>query len=332
VTLATNDSYALGALTLAQSLKRVQTSKSLVVMITSEVSEAIKSVLEETFEKVVVVDPLDSKDIVNLKLLERTELGITFTKIHCWTLTEYTKCVFLDADTLVIKNSDELFDKEEFSAAPDAGWPDCFNSGVFVFRPNHNTFQELMSHAENRGSFDGGDQGLLNTYFSDWATKDISRHIPFVYNMVASATYSYLPAFTYFGNQVKIVHFIGATKPWLISFDEAGSARIGDCEKHCHNHLQLWWQIFNNLVRPVLNKTAETCDKTVLSCLNTVTSSGYMETPPSPTSFPTADSRINWESGSPDYMGSASFGNILKKMGKTLDEEKILDEEELVEK
>lgn len=81
VTLATNDSYALGALTLAQSLKRVQTSKSLVVMITSEVSEAIKSVLEGTFEKVVVVDPLDSKDIVNLKLLDRTELGITFTKV-----------------------------------------------------------------------------------------------------------------------------------------------------------------------------------------------------------------------------------------------------------
>ena len=84
---------------------------------------------------------------------------------------------------------------------------------------------------------------------------------------------------------------IGATKPWLISFDEAGSARIGDCEKHCHNHLQLWWQIFNNLVRPALNKTAETCDQTVLSCLNTVTSSGYMESPPSPTSLPPADSR-----------------------------------------
>ena len=32
-----------------------------------------------------------------------------------------------------MKNSDELFDRNEFSAAPDAGWPDCFNSGVFVF-------------------------------------------------------------------------------------------------------------------------------------------------------------------------------------------------------
>ena len=41
----------------------------------------------------------------------------------------------------------------------------------------------------------GGDQGLLNLYFSDWATKDIARHLPFVYNVVSQAFYSYLPAF-----------------------------------------------------------------------------------------------------------------------------------------
>ena len=43
--------------------------------------------------------------------------------------------------------------------------------------------------------FSGGDQGLLNLYFSDWATKDIARHLPFVYNTVSVAFYSYLPAF-----------------------------------------------------------------------------------------------------------------------------------------
>jgi len=31
--------------------------------------------------------------------------------------------VFLDADTMLISNADELFDREEFSAAPDAGQP-----------------------------------------------------------------------------------------------------------------------------------------------------------------------------------------------------------------
>lgn len=33
--------------------------------------------------------------------MSRPELGVTFTKLHCWTFTNYEKCVFLDADTLV---------------------------------------------------------------------------------------------------------------------------------------------------------------------------------------------------------------------------------------
>jgi len=53
------------------------------------------------FDEVTGVNVLDSEDSANLALLSRPELGITFTKLHCWKLTQYSKCVFLDADTLV---------------------------------------------------------------------------------------------------------------------------------------------------------------------------------------------------------------------------------------
>jgi len=68
-------------------------------------------------------------------------------------------------------------------------------------------------------------------------------------------------------------------------------------------------------------------DKSVLSCLNTVTNSDFMESPPSPTSPPPlpSDTLQNWEAGSPDYMGTASFTNILKKMDRTLDEEEVIE-------
>lgn len=52
-------------------------------------------------------------------------------------------------------NIDELFDREELSAAPDSGWPDCFNSGVFVFRPSVETYNHLLQFATEHGSFDG---------------------------------------------------------------------------------------------------------------------------------------------------------------------------------
>lgn len=151
--------------------------------------------LPEFFDLIQVVDVFHSPDPSLLEALKRPELSITLTKLHCWKLTQYSKCVFMDADTLVVKNIDELFEREELSAVPDIGWPDCFNSGVFVFTPCQATFDALVHLAGSEGSFDGGDQGLLNSYFADWATKDIRRHLSFIYNMSLVATYSYVPAF-----------------------------------------------------------------------------------------------------------------------------------------
>ncbi len=60
-----------------------------------------RETLSQVFDLVQDVDVLDSRDAANLTLLTRPDLGITFTKLHCWRLTQFTKCVFLDADTLV---------------------------------------------------------------------------------------------------------------------------------------------------------------------------------------------------------------------------------------
>ena len=55
----------------------------------------------------------------------------------------------------VVQNVDDLFEREELSAAPDVGWPDCFNSGVFVYRPSEETYCALLHLAITQGSFDG---------------------------------------------------------------------------------------------------------------------------------------------------------------------------------
>lgn len=62
---------------------------------------------------------------------------------------------FLGIPLQIVQNCDELFEREELSAAPDVGWPDCFNSGVFVFIPSADTYSRLISFAQERGSFDG---------------------------------------------------------------------------------------------------------------------------------------------------------------------------------
>uniref|UniRef100_A0A8C8CR22 glycogenin glucosyltransferase n=1 Tax=Oncorhynchus tshawytscha TaxID=74940 RepID=A0A8C8CR22_ONCTS len=271
VTLATNDNYARGAMVLGKSLRNHQTTRKLVVMIGPHVSDPCKGVLLKIFDEVLLVDVLDSGDAAHLDLMKRPDLGVTFTKLHCWTLTHYSKCVFMDADTLVVQNIDELFDREELSAAPDPGWPDCFNSGVFVFRPSNETYSKLLQYCAEHGSFDGGDQGVLNGFFSNWATADISKHLPFIYNLSSIAIYTYLPAFkqsvlnlhlpssiqtvstqstltfqhsnskysiyTYlpafkqYGANAKVVHFLGQTKPWSYTYDPKTKKVSGDMQE-----------------------------------------------------------------------------------------------------
>ena len=107
VTLATNDAYATGALVLAHSLVRAGTTRKKVVMVSGVIKQELLDALNTVFDEVQDVALLDSLDSANLALLERPELGVTFTKLHCWNLIKYSKCVFLDADTLVCTFDDD---------------------------------------------------------------------------------------------------------------------------------------------------------------------------------------------------------------------------------
>jgi len=247
VTLATNENYALGALTLGQSLRNSNTNRRLTVLITTEVPVLLVDQLKSVYDQVELVDVLDSRDSANLALLKRPELGVTFTKLHCWRLTQYQKCVFLDSDCLILHNVDDLFNSEEFSAVTDIGWPDCFNSGVFVFRPSLETYSRLLDFAVSQGSFDGGDQGLLNAFYPNW------NRLSFAYNMTTNASYSYAPAYKQFKSNVKVVHFIGAQKPWYHTFNLDTQSVMGNVSIHEADLVNQWWGVFAQSVLPRLN-------------------------------------------------------------------------------
>ncbi|XP_060744117.1 glycogenin-1a isoform X1 [Tachysurus vachellii] len=325
VTLATNDSYAKGAMVLGVCLRNHKTSRKLTILIGDDISQPCRSVLSQIFDEVCEVSVLDSGDVTRLAMMKRPELGVTFTKLHCWNLTHYSKCVFMDADTLVLCNIDELFERDELSAAPDPGWPDCFNSGVFVFQPSKETYTELLNSCMQHGSFDGGDQGVLNNYFSDWATADIAKHLPFIYNLSSVSIYTYLPAFKQFGHNAKVIHFLGEKKPWdyQLGDDEECSSEKVSSSLH-PDFVQQWWCVFKSSVLPLLLK--EHTHTPPLSDMPSVKQkSVYVEAarvekcvdPPAPQTS-SQDRKQKWEQGDADYLGEDSFEHIERKLDSFL--------------
>uniref|UniRef100_A0A1I8HR44 glycogenin glucosyltransferase n=1 Tax=Macrostomum lignano TaxID=282301 RepID=A0A1I8HR44_9PLAT len=257
VTLATNDSYAIGALVWAYALRQLQTSKHICIMVTDAVSHELRSLLAEVADSVQPVQPVlvpasaTSAATAALNLLGRPDLqgeSLGLAKLRVWQLSQFAKVAYMDADTLPLVNIDELLDRDELSAAPDPGWPDWFNSGVMVLRPSEATFQLLMRRAaDSPGSLvDGSDQGLLNTCLADrWKSADISRRLPFGYNCLSYAFYSYLPALRHFRDSIKVVHFAGAgQKPWQLSrrplMDQTAEFRA--------EFLGEWWTVYDACV------------------------------------------------------------------------------------
>ncbi|KAK4055735.1 glycogenin glucosyltransferase [Microbotryomycetes sp. JL201] len=214
VHLLTSDSYLPGVLVSHASLLDVEGGLrkqfDTVCIVTPEtVSQRAIKALQNTFDRVVGVQQIESDSWANLDLLGRRDLSASLTKLHLFRLTQYEKVLFLDADTLILRKISDLFNVDAaFAAAPDIGWPDAFNSGVMLTRPSKDTFNELIAMMSDRGSWDGGDQGLLNDYFSNW------HRLSFKYNVTPSAYYTYAPAYKRHGSDIAVLHFIGNDKPW----------------------------------------------------------------------------------------------------------------------
>lgn len=170
--------------------------------------------------------------------MNRPDLLSTFTKIALWRQTQFQRIVYLDADVVALRAPDELFDLDtNFAAVPDIGWPDCFNSGVLVLKPNMGDYYALLALAHRGISFDGADQGLLNMHFRDW------QRMSFTYNCTPSGHYQYVPAYRHFQSSINMVHFIGQDKPWAMGREAKGPG--GAYEEL----LGRWWSVYDRYYR-----------------------------------------------------------------------------------
>ena len=228
VTLLTNDSYVYGVALLVETMKQTNTKYPLHVLIIDEVHAATIEILDQlgvTYEYVDVIPTPEDIYEHNLKF----EANVAATWRNCWTKfrifeqTQFNKIVFLDADIMILKNLDHLFDCPHMTSCLDGEyfnvWPgwDHFNSGCMVIEPSEKLFNDILNFANNLKeeelpTYIIADQEVLNFYYKDWPDQK-ELHLDKYYDIFAPYVPEDDEVIKDIDANCYFIHYVGR-KPW----------------------------------------------------------------------------------------------------------------------
>ena len=129
--------------------------------------------------------------------------------------------VFVDADAIVLRNIDRLFEYPEFSAAPNVyeslGDFRRLNSGVFAARPSEATFAAMLARLDAPGAFwKRTDQTFLQDFFPDW------HGLPVFDNLLQYVWFNLPELWDW--SLIRVLHF-QYEKPWEADHPKADRLR-----------------------------------------------------------------------------------------------------------
>lgn len=218
----TNDAFLEGALTMFASLNAHCTNHTIerVCFVTDEVSAQAYECLKN--------NSVIPRYVNKLKGTSSGRWSTTFQKISVFSMKEYDKIVWVDADMMITDNLDSLFAWPHMSCvksrAPLKDNPDAFpfNSGIMVIVPRMEEYRGICSmlntiieEYEKEGK-PLGDQNVLNAYFSHWPYQK-EKHLPDEFNVFWGSVENYLDrGYSIYGEdpKIKVLHFTGKHKPW----------------------------------------------------------------------------------------------------------------------
>ncbi|XP_030545525.1 putative UDP-glucuronate:xylan alpha-glucuronosyltransferase 4 isoform X2 [Rhodamnia argentea] len=233
--LHSSEAYVCGAIALAQSIRRTSSTRDLVLLADNSITNKSLAGLQAAGWKIRRIQRIRSpnaeKDAYNVW---------NYSKLRVWQLTHYDKVIFLDADLIVLRNIDKFFVYPQLSAVPNNRV--LFNSGVMVIEPSNCIFEDLMSKSFKLDSYNGGDQGFLNEFFTWWHRLP-SRLNHMKYFERPKDEEHTIP------DNLYTMHFLGL-KPWMCYRDY-------DCnwDKETHHVFasdsanRLWWEVYDSMPR-----------------------------------------------------------------------------------
>ena len=156
-----------------------------------------------------------------------------------------------------MQNIDCLFnlisDSCRLAAAPDVFPPDKFNAGVLAIQTDSTVFSEMLLALTRLSSYDGGDTGFLNAFFSDWYQRSSDARLEFGFNALRTMKWFTRknPRYWREAVDVRVLHFCSSPKPWDLSLEKA-------------DDLDLLWYQCKTLSESFIDDIGEVCDFTGL--------------------------------------------------------------------
>ena len=211
-----SDSYAIGVAVLGHSIQKANvTSRLLLAYLEGRVSsQALCIARAAGWEPISVpfIPPPHNGNGIHHRFYDQ------YTKLNIWGLDKLgiEQAVYLDADTLVRRNFDELFHTPfNFAAAPDVyrdkrGFTVNFNAGVIAFRPSSAVLEVMKREIETaKFPLDQAEQSFLNLFFS----ANVLR-LPYAYNANLAIKEVSPAMWNGMKDEMRIVHYT-LTKPFL---------------------------------------------------------------------------------------------------------------------
>lgn len=226
ITLLSDDSYVYGVILLNETLKRTNAQYPLMVLVTPNVTKPILNILNQLNLKYKIIAPLYNNKIIQFNRRSNPEMAkiwyYCLSKFEIFNMTDYDKLLFLDADIMILKNLDHLFEYPHMTSALDGEyfdlWPDWphFNSGIMIVEPNKEEYKKIVDFAINDAINQWteptciADQEILNMYYKDWVNKS-ELHLNKYYDIFAP--YIQEEQIADVDENCYFIHYVGR-KPW----------------------------------------------------------------------------------------------------------------------
>ena len=206
-----------GVLGLHRSLKRVHAAHPLLCLCVNVSSDALG---------MLQTDGIQVREVAPIAAGHPSAFG----KLQVLRLLDYRRVLFLDVDTIVLRNIDHLFELQcDFAFAPDIGFEvsaskmNHVNAGVFVHTPHHGILKDMMVHKETLTSLSAGSHGteFLQEFINENRDTLDGRmsicDLDIMYNVKRQLFLAHPSLWNCLRREVAVMQFGGRTKPWHVT-------------------------------------------------------------------------------------------------------------------